>query len=242
VPYHVIDGVIHGAKDLFADNMPVIVGPTSNEGVELVYQCPGIYRFIRLYDVPNLVEECLDILLRRRYQQLALFTRLVLAHMLAQEIKPVLNLREACLLLREFQPPLPQELLDEGFDFVFQHHLRAASDNEVVRVPNQVDLGVVADFGLGKMMQQQPFETIQRQVRQRWRDYASYNGAKRVVELQFSTSIPRARLRPGYGVGFQGAPLTCSSSPSHPDPRAQEQDCDLSKTDQAPDTDGPADL
>lgn len=35
--------------------------------------------------------------------------------------------------------------------------------------------------------------------------YTSYNVAKNVVE--FSTSIPRAQLRPGYGAGFLGAPL-----------------------------------
>ena len=38
------------------------------------------------------------------------------------------------------------------------------------------------------------------------RQYTSYNVAKNVVE--FSTSIPRDQLRPGYGVGFMGAPLT----------------------------------
>jgi len=72
--------------------------------------------------------------------------------------------------------------------------------------------------------------------------HASYNGAKRVVELQFSTSIPRAQLRPGYGAGFQGAPLACSSPPPHPDPLAQEQDCDPSKTAQTPDPHDPANL
>ncbi|MBI3330155.1 MAG: hypothetical protein HYZ81_26035 [Nitrospinae bacterium] len=37
-------------------------------------------------------------------------------------------------------------------------------------------------------------------------DYTSYNVAKNVVE--FSISIPRDQLRPGYGAGFLGAPLT----------------------------------
>lgn len=35
--------------------------------------------------------------------------------------------------------------------------------------------------------------------------YSSYNVAKMVIE--FSTSIPRDQLRPGYGDGFLGAPL-----------------------------------
>jgi L,D-transpeptidase YcbB len=38
------------------------------------------------------------------------------------------------------------------------------------------------------------------------RQYTSYKVAKNVVE--FSTSIPREELRPGYGAGFLGAPLT----------------------------------
>jgi hypothetical protein len=35
--------------------------------------------------------------------------------------------------------------------------------------------------------------------------YASYNVAKLMKE--FSTSIPRERLQPGYGAGFYGAPI-----------------------------------
>lgn len=47
---------------------------------------------------------------------------------------------------------------------------------------------------------------MQIQVGQQGRDYTSYNVAKNIVE--FSTSIPREQLRPGYGTGFLGAPLT----------------------------------
>jgi hypothetical protein len=43
-------------------------------------------------------------------------------------------------------------------------------------------------------------------VREDRADYASYKVAKNVVEC--STSIPRAQLRPSYGAGFLGAPLT----------------------------------
>src|SRR5882724_9358266 len=42
-------------------------------------------------------------------------------------------------------------------------------------------------------------------VSARWGHYTSYKVAKNVVE--FSTSIARAQLRPGYGAGFLGAPL-----------------------------------
>ena len=52
----------------------------------------------------------------------------------------------------------------------------------------------------------QPFgQSIKGDIRQQGAVYTSYNVAKNVVE--FSTSIPREQLRPGYGAGFLGAPL-----------------------------------
>jgi hypothetical protein len=47
---------------------------------------------------------------------------------------------------------------------------------------------------------QLPVEPVEDQVGQYRGKYNSYNVAKNVVE--FSTSIPRAQLRPGYGAGF----------------------------------------
>jgi hypothetical protein len=46
---------------------------------------------------------------------------------------------------------------------------------------------------------------MQEEIRQQRARYTSYKVAKRVVE--FSTNIPRAQLRPGYGAGFLGVPL-----------------------------------
>jgi Recombinase zinc beta ribbon domain len=50
-----------------------------------------------------------------------------------------------------------------------------------------------------------PANRYPRKFLQVWSNYASYNVAKLMIE--FSTSIPRERLRPGYGDGFYGAPL-----------------------------------
>src|SRR5579884_344107 len=44
----------------------------------------------------------------------------------------------------------------------------------------------------------------------KWRHYPSGNLAKRL--LDFSVTIPRERLRPRYGDGFDGAPLRASPS------------------------------
>src|SRR5215471_21853913 len=49
--------------------------------------------------------------------------------------------------------------------------------------------------------------------------YTSYKVANMLVE--FSTSIPRTQLRPGYGDGFLGAPLHTVVPPAKPSPREQ---------------------
>ena len=49
--------------------------------------------------------------------------------------------------------------------------------------------------------------------------HTSYKVANLLVE--FSTSIPRTQLRPGYGDGFLGAPLQRVPPHEHPSPRAQ---------------------
>ena len=49
--------------------------------------------------------------------------------------------------------------------------------------------------------------------------YTAYKVAKNVVE--FSMSIPRAQLRPSYGAGFLGAPLTMVKPDDIPTEREQ---------------------
>src|SRR6266446_376012 len=49
--------------------------------------------------------------------------------------------------------------------------------------------------------------------------YTSYKVANILVE--FSTSIPRTQLRPGYGDGFLGAPLQIGQRPERP--RSQQR-------------------
>src|SRR5215471_19773359 len=49
--------------------------------------------------------------------------------------------------------------------------------------------------------------------------YTSYKVAN--LPIEFSTSIPRTQLRPGYGDGFLGAPLQRVPPHESPSPRAQ---------------------
>jgi hypothetical protein len=67
--------------------------------------------------------------------------------------------------------------------------------------------------------------------------HPSYNVAKRLVEFDFSITIPRERLRSGYGAGFQGAPLNCDQPQQHPDPRDSGRQGDEARTKQAADAD-----
>jgi hypothetical protein len=57
-------------------------------------------------------------------------------------------------------------------------------------------------------------DMMQEYIGEPGRTYTSYKVANLVLE--FSTSIPRAQLRPGYGDGFLGAPLQTGSLPEQP--------------------------
>src|SRR5262245_15924449 len=57
-------------------------------------------------------------------------------------------------------------------------------------------------------------DIMQEYIGEHGRNYTSYKVANMVLE--FSTSIPRAQLRPGYGDGFLGAPLQADFLPEQP--------------------------
>ena len=71
-----------------------------------------------IFDEPSdALQEGSNILLGRRDEQ---FSVGIPAHILSEEIKAVLHVRDDCLRRREFKTSFLQELLDEGFDFSFQ--------------------------------------------------------------------------------------------------------------------------
>ena len=59
-----------------------------------------------------------------------------------------------------------------------------------------------------------PFQSVKSHISKDGTDYTSYKVAN--IVLEFSTSIPRAQLRPGYGDGFLGAPLQTGVLPEQP--------------------------
>src|SRR5439155_16139018 len=77
----------------------------------------------------------------------------------------------------------------------------ATEDHEIV---------TVADAGVSRL-RHMAIEWVQVQIGQYRTQYTSYKVANFLVE--FSTSIPRTQLQPGYGDGFLGAPLQTGRPP-----------------------------
>ncbi len=97
----------------------------------------------------------------------------------------------AGLFGRKLKASLPEELLDHGADFIFQQLFRGASDDEVVRISNQVNLGI--GFSCQRLSRwesfpEERFQSVQHHVRQRRRD---------------DTALRRSRLRGEQGSIFQ---------------------------------------
>src|SRR5215813_65250 len=57
----------------------------------------------------------------------------------------------------------------------------------------------------GRILRRLELPPISKRYSSRWDSYTSYKVAN--LPIEFSTSIPRTQLRPGYGAGFLGAPL-----------------------------------
>ena len=62
-------------------------------------------------------------------------------------------------------------MLDEGADFVFQHVLGRAGDDEVIRISDEVDFWV-SGYPRNRLpmegLAEEFFQSVQNQVRQRW--------------------------------------------------------------------------
>ena len=68
----------------------------------------------------HLEEKRLDILLRGCNEELGAVPLPVFAYGLAEEVKPLFDMRDDCFLRGELQSSLPHELLHQGLDFLFE--------------------------------------------------------------------------------------------------------------------------
>ena len=78
---------VHARERTFSNTVPMIVGPSPYDGVELDNQIFLCRRFILLDDPPEFCQSRLHVLLGRRDQQFPS----ILAYVLAEKIKPFLD-------------------------------------------------------------------------------------------------------------------------------------------------------
>jgi hypothetical protein len=109
--------VIDASERAFAHHVPMIVGPTANLWVELIDQVGGRHAMRSFDGSSDAIHEGFNILLGRLDEQ---FPVRISAHVLSEEIKAVLHVRNDGLLRREFKTSFLQKMLDQGLDFSFQ--------------------------------------------------------------------------------------------------------------------------
>jgi hypothetical protein len=78
---------IHARERTFSNTVPMIVGPSPYDGVELNDQIFLCRRFILLDDSPDFCQSSLNVLLGGRDQQLPS----ILAYVMAEKIEPFLD-------------------------------------------------------------------------------------------------------------------------------------------------------
>ncbi len=161
--------IFHFLERLHRHNVAVVVHPTPNDRVELSDQVYLTGSAILTHQLPHLFQKSMRVLLGRPDNQLAV----KLAEVLSEEVEPLLDVRDAGFLWRELQAPVAQKLLDQWLDFIFQHVLGRAGDDEVIRITNEVYLGI-EDASLDALhteaLFQERFQSVQCQVGQRGRD------------------------------------------------------------------------
>jgi hypothetical protein len=132
------DFVVRPVERLFGRAVLVVVGPATNDGVQQANQQGLADRFVRVDDSPDFLQERVRVLLRWFHEWFAI----VATEVLSEEVEAFVDVREACLVGGERQPSFFQERFDQGTHFIFQQLLRVAGDDEVVRISDEVDLGL----------------------------------------------------------------------------------------------------
>jgi hypothetical protein len=112
------------------------------------------------------IQEGFNILLGRLDEQ---FPVRISAHVLSEEIKAVLHVRNDGLRRREFKTSFLQKMLDEGFDLSFRQFFRFTGDDEVIRVTDEIDTRFLTSkgfetFSCWVFSLQESFKSVQRAV------------------------------------------------------------------------------
>src|SRR5947209_18135120 len=88
------DFVINRMKDILADHMAVIQGPSANLRIQFgdQFSCRQVSALLDVFS--DLGKECLHVLLRGCDEELLLLSFLLLAYRLPKKVKPLLDLRD----------------------------------------------------------------------------------------------------------------------------------------------------
>ena len=103
LPYTTEDDGVNVYKSMFTHHVPMIVGPTPNLWVEFTDQIGGRPANRGFDYSSNAIQEGLNIFLGRLDEQ---FPIGIPTHVLSEEIKALLHVRNDRLLGRKFEPPL----------------------------------------------------------------------------------------------------------------------------------------
>jgi len=111
------DSVVNALKDAFTHDVPMIVGPALYFGVQPINRFGSRQAQASFNYLSDAIQEDFHVLLGRLNEQ---FPTGILAHVLSEEIKALLHVRDDRLLGRKFQPTWLQKPLDQGLNFSFQ--------------------------------------------------------------------------------------------------------------------------
>jgi hypothetical protein len=129
-PYRLPNLVVHFPKDLLGDGVLVEVRPASQQRIQGCNQVRLSRRAGCLYESSGSAQESDDALSGGFRQNLAVP---VLAYIVSEEVEALSDMRNASLLLREFQASGAEEIRDQRSDLGLQQLFRAPGDDEVSR-------------------------------------------------------------------------------------------------------------
>ena len=146
------------------DRSPVVVRPSTKDGVQLPDEVRLPPRRAGLDDLPHLAEERLHVLPGRLDEKLAA----ILAEVPSEEVEALVDMDDAGLGCGEPKPSFREERPHQGNHLVLQQLSRDAGDDEVVRVSHQVDLVSIGQICAlsAEAGAQQRLQSVESEVRQ----------------------------------------------------------------------------
>lgn len=115
-PESLEDSVVHCAKGLLACHVPVKIGPSPDNGVELHNQIASGGLFVVFDDLADFRQKRQQVFLGGFDDEFAF----ELAYRLSEEVEAFFDVDDFCLFLGECQPSFQEKGFDDWQDFVFQ--------------------------------------------------------------------------------------------------------------------------